>query len=412
MRNWICLALTACLLTGCQKLESEINQLKQLEEESVIQVKTVNAYTVAASQDGIKLEVAGVVAPRQELPLSFGTSGRIARIYVEKGAVVEAGQTLAALEAEVWQQEVKAAQGQIASAAIRRSQALQGAESHEIETQRLQLEKARQTAEKADQEHRRALTLYANGAISQEELERAALAQQQAALSLQEEEVEYDRLLQGADELDVEAANAEVQQAQLELERARQEASAAVLKAPFSGVVATIQQNEAEQTSPGAEVIRLVDTSQWLVQLQVESDQVGSWQLGAAVTVRAADGTKAEGKVTFVSPVIDQQTGTFPVEVTVANNNLNWKGGMTVTCEYPLQKENVLLVPVTSVGVSEEGYYVMKIGQPALKKVPVQVGAVHGAYYEILDGLQAGDVIVSSGLSYVVDGEAVKVNDE
>jgi multidrug efflux pump subunit AcrA (membrane-fusion protein) len=85
---------------------------------------------------------------------------------------------------------------------------------------------------------------------------------------------------------------------------------------------------------------------------------------------------------------------------------------MTVTCEYPLQKENVLLVPVTSVGVSEEGYYVMKIGQPALKKVMVQVGAVHGAYYEILDGLQAGDVIVSSGLSYVVDGEAVKVNDE
>lgn len=412
MKHWIFLFLATLLLVGCQKLDSEINQFKRLEEETVIKAKTVNAYTVQASQGGIKLEIAGVLAPRQEMPLSFGTSGRIARIYVQKGAVVEAGQTLAVLEEEIWQQGVKAAQGQIASAQIRRSQAMQGAETHEVERQKLQLEKARQAAERARQEHERAHILYVNGAISKEELDSAALAQQQASLSLQEEEVAYNRLLQGADPLAVEAADAEVQQAQLQLDRARQEASAAVLKAPFTGVVAAIRQAEAEQTDPGTEVIRLVDTSQWLVQLQVASEQVGSWQQGTGVTVRAADGTEAAGEVTFVSPVMDRETGAYPVEVTVADSNPNWKGGLTVTCEYPLQKENVLLVPVASVGVSEEGYYVMKINQPTLQKVPVQVGAIHGGYYEILDGLQQGDVIVGSGLSYVVEGEAVNVNDE
>lgn len=410
MKRRVSLLLAVLLVTGCQNLDGKINQLRKLEEETYIQVKTVQAYTVAASREGIRLEVAGVVTPRRELPLSFGTAGKIARMYVEKGEAVAAGQTLATLEAEVWQQGVRAAEGQIASAAIRRSQALQGAERHEIETQRLQVEKARQTAEKAEQEHQRAQTLYANGAISRDELEGAALAQQQAALSLREQEVAYDRLLQGADQLDVEAANAVVEEAQLQLDRARQEASAAVLKAPFSGVVAAIGQREAEQTGPGAEVIRLVDTSQWLVQLQLDSEQVASWQQGAVVTVKAADGTEAEGKVSFISPVIDPATGAFPVEVTVTDSTLNWRGGMTVTCEYTLQKDDALLVPVTSVGVSEEGYYVMRIGETAVQKVPVQVGALHGAYYEIVDGLQQGDVIVRSGLSYVVDGEAVNVH--
>ncbi|WP_400162561.1 efflux RND transporter periplasmic adaptor subunit [Brevibacillus sp. TJ4] len=410
MKRRVSLLLAVLLVTGCQNLDGKINQLRKLEEETYIQVKTVQAYTVAASREGIRLEVAGVVTPRRELPLSFGTAGKIARMYVEKGEAVAAGQTLATLEAEVWQQGVRAAEGQIASAAIRRSQALQGAERHEIETQRLQVEKARQTAEKAEQEHQRAQTLYANGAISRDELEGAALAQQQAALSLREQEVAYDRLLQGTDQLDVEAANAVVEEAQLQLDRARQEASAAVLKAPFSGVVAAIGQREAEQTGPGAEVIRLVDTSQWLVQLQLDSEQVASWQQGAVVTVRAADGTEAEGKVSFISPVVDPATGAFPVEVTVTDSTLNWRGGMTVSCEYTLQKDDALLVPVTSVGVSEEGYYVMRIGETAVQKVPVQVGALHGAYYEIVDGLQQGDVIVRSGLSYVVDGEAVNVH--
>lgn len=77
--------------------------------------------------------------------------------------------------------------------------------------------------------------------------------------------------------------------------RARQEAADAVLKAPFNGVVASIAQTESEQTGPGSEVIRLVDTSQWLVKLQVDSGQIGSWQKGKTVVVKAADGTEAEG---------------------------------------------------------------------------------------------------------------------
>jgi multidrug efflux pump subunit AcrA (membrane-fusion protein) len=412
MKKWICFSLVALLLTGCEKLDSEIAQLKKNEEETVIKVKTVNAYTVEPNQDALTTEVSGVVSPRQELTLSFGTSGRIAQILVQKGAVVKAGQTLATLDTAALQQGINAAQGQVASANIRRSKAAQGPEAHELQTQRLQVEKAKQTAAKAEQEHAQAQALYAGGAISKDELDRLALADRQAKLDLQEEEVAYGKLLKGADRLDVEEANAQVQQANVELSRAKQEAADAELKAPFSGIVAAIPQAQSEQTGPGSEVIRLVDTSSWLIKLQVESEQISSWQPGAAITVKAQDGTEAEGKVTFVSPVMDQALGSYPVEVTVAGSEVNWKGGMTVTCQYAREGKEAALVPVSSVGISEEENYVLKIQDNTVKKTPVKLGAIHGTFYEVLEGLEAGDQVVGSGLSYLVDGEAVKVADE
>lgn len=413
MKKWVGLTLAALLLAGCEKLDQNVQQMKKrFEEEAVVKVKTVKAYTVEQQQEGLTQEISGVVSPLKELSLSFGRSGQISRIMVQKGSAVKQGQVLAALDTSLFQQEVTAAQGQVASASIRRAQALQGPEQHELETQRLQVEKARQNAAKAAEEHAQAKILYANGAISKDELDRQALADKQAALQLQEQQIRYDTLRQGADKLEVEAANAAVQQAHVQLSRAQQEAADALLKAPFSGIVASISQTESERTGPGQEVLRLVDTSGWLVTLQVDSSQIGSWQTGKKVIVKAADGSEAEGVTTFVAPVLDTSTGTYPVEVTVRDKAEHWRGGMAVTCVYEVKTEGSLLVPISSVGVAEESYYVMKIDDNSIKKAPVVVGNLYGTFYEVLEGLEPGDQIVSSGLSYVVDGEAVKVADE
>ncbi|USG66679.1 efflux RND transporter periplasmic adaptor subunit [Brevibacillus ruminantium] len=413
MKKWIGLSLAALLLSGCERLDESVQQLKRMEEvDTDIKVKTVKAYTVESGEEALKQEISGVVSPKKELSLSFGRSGQISQILVQKGSVVKQGQVLAALDASVFQQEVSAAQGQVASASIRRDQTLQGPQQHEMETQRLQVEKARQNAEKASAEHAQAQILYNNGAISKDELDRQALADKQAGIQLQEQQIRYDKLKQGADKLEVEAANAAVQQANVQLTRARQDASDAVLKAPFSGVIAAISQTESEQTGPGREVFRLVDTSGWLVNLQVDSGQIGSWQTGKKVTVRAADGTEAEGVVTFVAPVLDPATGTYPVEVMIQEQTDHWRGGMTVTCVYEVKTNNSLFVPVSSVGIAEESYYVMKIVDNTLRKEPVTVGNLYGTFYEVLEGVEPGDEIVSSGLSYVVAGEVVKVADE
>ncbi|QDS37783.1 efflux RND transporter periplasmic adaptor subunit [Brevibacillus brevis] len=410
--KWISLTVVVLLLVGCEKLNEDVSSLKRTKEETVIKVKTVSAYTVENGKDERLMEVAGVVAPRQELALSFGASGKISGILVEKGATVKAGQTLATLDGTALQQGIHAAQGQVASAAIKREKAAKGPESHEVQTKKLQVEKAREQMQKARDELSKAEVLYANGAISQDEKDKLTSALRQAELSLEEEQVAYNNLLKGADPLDVEEANASVQQANVQLSRAKQEAADAVIKAPFTGVVAAISKTTSEQAGPGTEVLRMVDTSSWLVKLQVEREQIAHWQAGKVVKVKAPDGSEAEGKVTFVSPVMDTSLGSYPIEVTVDGKNVAWKGGMTVTCQYQLPVSNVALVPVSSIGVSDEEYYVMKINEHSVEKRFVKVGALQGTFYEVVEGLVPGDQIVASGLSYVVDGEAVKVADE
>ncbi|WP_134684251.1 efflux RND transporter periplasmic adaptor subunit [Brevibacillus migulae] len=413
MQRWVVLALVALLMTsGCEKIEREVDQLRDQDEETVLKVKYVNAFTVADQQEGLTQEVSGVVAPRKEISLSFGTSGKINKIYAQKGSVVQAGALLATLDTSVWQQQISAAQGQVASANIRREKTAQGADRHDLEQQKLQVEKARENASRAAEEWRQGKILYDNGAISKEEMDNLTLKDKQAKISLQEQELRYKDLQEGADRLDLEAANVAVEQARAELARAQQDASEAMLKAPFTGVIAEIAQIESEQTGPGTEVIRMVDISQWLVRLQIESDQIGNWQLGKKVTLTAADGSQAEGRVSFVAPVLDEQTGTYPVEVTVQGAMDTWKGGMTVKCQYEVKPRSGLLVPVSAVGVAAESYYVMKIDNEVVKKEPVKVGALYGQYYEILEGLNEGDQIVSTGISYVVDGEVVKVANE
>ncbi|MCK9909458.1 biotin/lipoyl-binding protein, partial [Microbacteriaceae bacterium K1510] len=138
-------------------------------------MKLVNAYTVENKQDLLSQQIAGIVAPRKELGLSFGTAGKIAKIHVKKGSVVKAGTLLASLDTSVWQQEVTAAQGQVASANIKRAKTLKGPDAHDVNQQKLQVEKVRQNADKASQEYAQGKVLYDNGAISKEDLDNLAL---------------------------------------------------------------------------------------------------------------------------------------------------------------------------------------------------------------------------------------------
>ncbi|MGE5702025.1 MAG: efflux RND transporter periplasmic adaptor subunit [Clostridia bacterium] len=406
------LAAVALLSTGCEKLETQVEQLREREKEVVMKVKAVSAFVLEAKKDALMQELIGTVVPRKELSLSFGVSGKIAKIYVQKGSAVKAGDRLASLDTSVWQQEITAAQGQVERAELQRAKTLKGAHATDISQQKLQIERARQNWSKAQEELSRSKLLFQNGAISKEELEQAVLSEKQTAMVVKEEELRYNKLVEAADRLEVEEANAGVKEAAVQLTRARQDMRESELIAPFGGIVAAIQLSESEQAGPGTEVIKLIDSSGWLVQLQVDSDQIGNWSKGKKVKLSTGNGVEMDGIVSFVAPVLDQTTGTYPVEVSIQGEAPELKGGMTVTCRYDVKSGNALLVPVTAVGISDESHYVMKINHDTVEKTDVKVGALYGEYYEVLEGLEVGDQIVSKGLSYVLDGEVVRVANE
>ncbi|MGD8190800.1 efflux RND transporter periplasmic adaptor subunit [Brevibacillus ginsengisoli] len=404
------LLATMLIVSGCEKLEADVEKLKERDKETVIKAKSVEVYRIEQNAEPLVQQIYGTATPMKELSLSFGTSGKIAKIHVQKGSFVQAGTLLATLDTSVWEQQVAAAQGEVEKAAAEKSQRLKGATREELTQQKLKIEKARQALAKATDEYNQGKRLYDSGAISKDELDRLTFAMKQNKIDLQDEQVAFEKLTSSVDQADVEAANANVKQANVSLIRAKQEMKNAQLVAPFSGIVTSINYQDAEQVGGGQEVVKLINSSKWLVKLNVDSEQSDIWSKGKQVKLSAPNRKQLEGVVTYVSAALDDKTGTYPVEITVQGDVTDWKAGMTVSCSYEVKKPKALLVPITSVGISEESHFVMKVDGSSVKKTPVTVGGLYGDQYEITEGLSLGDEIVRAGISYVVDGEAIQVS--
>ena len=120
---------------------------------------------------------------------------------------------------------------------------------------------------------------------------------------------------------------------------------------------------------------------------------------------------KFEGKVSRITPMIDPQTRTFEVEVTVANAKELIKPGMyaRVIMNYGTRQSVVVpdLAVVKQLGSGNRYIYVYKAdGTVSYQKV--ELGRRMNDKYEILSGIADGDEVVTSGQVALKDGIAVE----
>ncbi|TPG69803.1 efflux RND transporter periplasmic adaptor subunit [Brevibacillus laterosporus] len=401
-------------LSGCDKMKSNIDQMEEMREgyfamgEMGLQIKTVPSYRVSTLEASESNTTYGIVAAAKEMPLSFGTSGKIAQIHVKKGEKVQAGKLLAQLDTTIWKQEIASAESQVARASAEKIKGLQGADQHDLYDQQLQINKAKQKLAVVNDELSKAKRLYDSGAIAKSELDRLDQEQKQATIALQAEQNHSSKLQQGASFADQTTLNAGIKQAQVQLVRAQHDLTATQLIAPFSGIVTEVSQNVSEQTGAGQVVVKLMDDSAWVVHLQVNSGEISQWKQGGKLTIQSTGNEPIPGIVTFVSPAMDEKNGTYTVDVAVLSKPQNWKTGMNVSTQITSKESKDLYVPVSAVGMMDGERFVYVIDGGKANRKSVTVGAIHNDMYQIKEGVSDGQMIVRSGLSYVADGEAVK----
>jgi HlyD family secretion protein len=407
VKKQVSLILAAMLLTaaGCGPNQGA-QETKQEEKAKIVEV-----YTVERPSQPIMLSVTGIVEAKQDVHLSFGTSGKITQINVNKGDQVAGGQLLASLDASYYQKALEAAAGQVREASARKQVAVNGAKPEEIQQQRLQVEAANKRYEKAQKDLAQGEKLYAGGAISKSALDDLRLQKEQAEITAQNERIRLEDMLKGADADDLAAVDASLKHASSEVERARQTLGDSKIVAPFAGTIVDVTQQVGELSGPAQPLIHLVDLSQVKVTVDVSSDLIDQFREGATVTVSKDGGDKTNGQVTYISPVIDERTGKYRVEVTVPNPNRVWRGGMLATVEVPRQVKGVV-VPLESVGISQSDRYVLAIENGIAKKRIVTIGQVMGDKIEVLSGLKVGEQVIRTGITYIVDGEKVAAKGE
>jgi membrane fusion protein (multidrug efflux system) len=246
--------------------------------------------------------------------------------------------------------------------------------------------------------------------------DRAALQAAQTAAQMRKLEANFRRSQQLAAQQLVSAADND--QLRYDLENARAanrlanlELSYASVKAPISGVIAQRSIKPGNFVQINTPIFRIVDNSRLEATLNVPERELATLKAGQPVKLQvdALPGRSFDGTVDRIAPVVDAGSGTFRVITTFAGQDLLQPGMFgRIRIDHD-QRADALVIPRAALleGETDSAVYVVREGKAV--RVPVRLGYIDGAYAEVVDGLKAGERVVTAGKVALRDGSAVQV---
>jgi len=351
--------------------------------------------TVQQGTMEVKVGANGQLLSKHIEQLAAQVPGRVARADIKPGAVVQVGQVL-----------VELANPQLVASAEEAQSAWEGAiaelQSAEAELQTNMLNQevvltgAQFNSEKAQVKTEADEALAREGLLSGIELKRSQLDLTQLKKTY---EIEGSRLKKVRDNIQVQLAvkKSHVTQLARALDRARTQAADLKVVAGISGIVQTINVEVGQQLQPGSPIGRIAQREQLYAELKVPAREATQVQAGQKVIVDTRNGT-VNGVVVRVDPGVTD--GTVVVDVDLqgalpagARRQLEVEGTIYIS-----QLPNTLYVGKPAYVKNDVAITVYKL-DPAehyATRVTTKAGKVSLNYLQVLQGLHAGDRIITS----------------
>ena len=301
----------------------------------------------------------------QDVEIRPKATGFITRINVKEGQTVGAGQVLFVIDNETAQQQVRQAQAA-------------------VNTAQQQCNTAKLTYENSQKLHESRVI---------------------GDFELQTSQNSY------------EVAQAQLAQAQAALASAREQLSYCYVKSPAAGVVGTLPYKKGALVSSQNVLTTVSNNSSMEVYFSVT--EKAAMQLQAAglqtlpdVKLLLADGSTYghDGKVTKMSGVIDQATGSVQLIALFQNPERILKSGGAGTIVIPRQATDAIVIPQSCVSEVQDKKFVYLLGSDnKVKYTEIKVDAQNdGKNYVVIDGLKTGDKYVTNGITKLSDGMEIK----
>ncbi len=223
-----------------------------------------------------------------------------------------------------------------------------------------------------------------------------------------------------AQEAQVDFYEAKLQEAELNLEYTK-------ITSPLSGLTTNSKYQQGSLITPGANdlltTVSVIDPIWVVVNISdyyfLESQQeIAKGQLAVPqnfnfdVTLTLADGSEYPypGKVSFVSPVLNANTGTLSARAIFPNPDSLLKPGQFVRAKATgAVRPNAIIVPQTAVLQGESGRFVYIVKGGKAERRDVVTGDWYEEYWIIKSGLNPGDEVIREGINKVKEGSAVQV---
>ena len=124
------------------------------------------------------------------------------------------------------------------------------------------------------------------------------------------------------------------------------------------------------------------------------------------VTTAAKADMTFTGTVSFIAPALDAGTRTVKVRMEIPNAGLLLKPEMFAVARLAFDLGEKLAIPEAAVmRTGVRAYAFRDAGEGRLEPTEIKLGARTDGWFELLDGLQAGDTVVTSA-NFLVDSES------
>lgn len=333
-------------------------------------IRAIKAITIAEMGSGQGRKFSGVVEAVDSSFLAFEVSGNVKEVRVKVGDRTKKGQVIAVLDKRTFQLNVQAAEAGVERAKVQLAD------------------------KKNDLDRFLRISKMDPGAVSQSSLDKSKTA--------------YDSALKN-----VKYAGSKVKLAKRDLEKT-------VLVAPFNGIIGEKYVDPFQEVKRGERLFILFSEKAMEVALQIPETVISHINIGLSAEIRfpTLPDRTYKGTVSEVSSVAGTANA-FPVKVAVVDAGNKIRPGMTAEVSLTLsgnEQKTGYLIPLSALAKGDDRskayVFIFDSKTSTVKKTPITGAGVSDNNAIVTEGVKAGDIIAVAGVTFLEDGQKVKLMKE
>jgi HlyD family secretion protein len=433
-----CVVIGSAILSGCGSSKSATAKPASRAvpvATTVVKEGTIGAHAVFTGQ----------ISPSLQTKVVSKISGKVVKVFVNAGDTVKAGQPLVQVDTTDLENQLRQQQAQ-----LKQQQAQVQAIQAQVQTNEAQLEKAKTDAQnnynqllaplqqaKIDLDAKqmafnREQNLYQQGAASKADLDAAQTALETAKSKYDAAQQQVNAASPGGDPLNVDsvkiaqdqvsqaqaqvaAAQAQLGQIQANIEATQSQIAQATVTSPVDGVVVSKDVEVGGFAGGQGSVATIAQIDPVQVNLNIPENMIDKVKEGlhVKVAVKALGNQTWDAVISRINPVEDTNSKSYQAVVEIKNPDRKLKPGMVaeVTVE-GLTPRKALVIPANALVQTPDGAKVFTVENNVAHQHLLKLGAIESDQVEVLEGLKAGDVLVTEGQELLGEGAQVNVTNK
>ena len=369
---------------------------KEKSVETTKKIRPIKYVTVGQSAAHETHSFSGVAKAQNETHLSFKVAGTLSSVNVKLGDLVKRGQLIATIDPSDYNIQTNQAQSQKEGSIANVQSAEANAKAAET-----QLINAQATYD-------RVAKLYENNSVSLSDY-------QNAKAGLDAAKAQYE-----AANSQVKAAESQVNSADQQVQATGNQVSYTRLASPMNGVVTAVHVESNEVVSSGRVVATISSMGRPEVELGVPEIFISKIKKGQSVNVHfsASPDKTFKGTVDQVA-YASGSSPTYPVVIDLDESAEQVRPGMAANAVFTFNTKGTevkskMIVPVEAVGKDNERNFVFVLNKKSedvyvAQKTIIGIGKLMPNGFELISGLEGGEIVATAGLKSLMNGSEVKL---